>query len=315
MQFVTAFHLLKMLLRASTRVIENKDKINAINVFPVADSDTGSNLANTLLGVKELLRRIFFKSSRRRFFSASWRIGMTGLVFNEIIKMAFENSRGNSGIMMASFLKGFLTFLKDKDKLFLADFHKASRAGESFARSSIQKPIRGTMLDAMEAFSLSLQQERFRPCQNDGLANVFCNSTQKVRDALKSTEKQLKVLKENHVVDAGALGFTYFVYGLYEGLSNKKLELDLTIAKPKIKRESLDGVSHEVIFTIQDAQLSVPEIKEMFNPLGESLDIIEFKEKIKVHIHTDRPEVVKETATLTGEVVEMRAIKIEKENF
>lgn len=281
-----------MLLKASKRVIENKDKINAINVFPVADSDTGSNLASTLLGVKQILENKTFKSSLN--------------LVDEVLKSAFENSQGNSGMMMASYLKGFLNSLKRKNKFLLLDLSNSANIAYESARSSIQKPVRGTMLDVMQEFSSSLLVKR----KDISIVDAFYNSAQKVKIALSKTQKKLKVLKENHVVDAGALGFTYFVYGLYEGLSNERLELEVVNSLPKAKMEDSNEFSHEVIFTIQDAQVSVVAIKEIFNPLGESLDIMELKKKIKVHIHTDRPEVVKETAFLTGEIVDIRISKL-----
>ena len=306
MESITLYNLSKMLLKASTRIIENKDKINAINVFPVADSDTGSNLASTFLGIKKILEDRISDSGVASLPR------MTGFEFkDEIIKSAFENSQGNSGIMMASFLKGFLTTLEEKDKIFLGDFAKASKKGFDAARKSVGKPVKGTMLDVMTAFSESLMRHA-EPIRSDNLNDIFYKATQNTKTALFDTQKKLKILKENHLVDAGALGFTYFILGLYEGLSNKYLELIGINLKPKLSNKEIGAIKfpHEVIFTIQNTEFSVMQIREMLNPMGDCLDIIKMEEKIKIHIHTDKPEVVKETASLTGEIEEIKVVDI-----
>ena len=297
MQFVTLPQFSKMLYIGSKRIIENKKKIDAINVFPVADSDTGANLSNTFLGIKKILETRISDSGQGR------------MTMDAIIESAFEKSRGNSGIMMASYLKGFLTFLKEKDKFFLQDFAKAAKAGEESARSSVEKPVRGTMLDVMETFSESLLVKK----ENISIVDFFYLATAKVKTALIKTQKKLKVLRANHVVDAGALGFTFFVFGLYEGLSNTELELSGIDFKPFHNREiGIGKFPHEVIFTIQNSILSIRQIREVFNPLGDSLDIAELEKKVKIHIHTDKLDVVREMALLTGKIIDIKIVDMRK---
>lgn len=311
MQFVTVPQFSGMILKGSKRIIENQNEIDAINVFPVADSDTGSNLASTLLGIKEILEARISDSGQARLAEAlAKRARMTvSDLTDDILKSVFANSRGNSGMMMASYLKGFLSPLKGKNKFFLSDLIHASKNGRDSARDSIAKPIDGTMLDVMNAFCFSLESKS----KNDSLLlDVFYKATQDTKIALLATKKKLKVLEENHVVDAGALGFTHFAYGFYEGLSNKNLALTGIELKPKqdIKEIGIGKFSHEVIFTIQNSTFNIKEIKEMFDSLGDSLGIIESQNRVKIHIHTDKPEVVRETAELTGEVVEIRMVEI-----
>lgn len=294
MQFITLSKLSKMLLLGSNRIIENRKIIDNINVFPVADSDTGSNLTNTFLEITQILKTKSFTISNK--------------LVDDILESAFANSRGNSGIMIASYLKGFLTPLKVKNKVSLSELASSAMNGFNFARNSIERPLRGTMLDVMEAFSLSLN----RGLENDDilLIDIFHKATQKVKTALIGTEKKLKILRTNRVVDAGALGFTHFVYGLYEGLSGKLLELSLlsTNPIPDVKAFNIGEFPHEVIFTVKNSLFKQRELRKMFNPLGDSIDIIEIEEKLKIHIHTDKPEVVKETAQLTGEVISMQVV-------
>lgn len=289
MRFITLSNLSKMLYRGSKRIIENEEIINRINVFPVADNDTGSNLVSTFLGVKKALENKSFKTIED--------------LADTILENAFEDSRGNSGIMTASYLKGFLEKLKKKDRWTIKDFAIAARSGSNSARSAIQKAVRGTMLDVMEAFSDSLLLKR----DNGSISNIFYESLKKVRHSLVKTEENLDILKRNHVVDAGALGFTNFVYGFYEGLSGRSLKLLGIEEKPRLKNQEITSeFPHEVILTLRNSLFKVEEIKEMFNSLGDSLDIMEMEQKVKIHIHTDKPEAVKETAHLTGRIVGIR---------
>ncbi|MEK7534430.1 MAG: DAK2 domain-containing protein [Patescibacteria group bacterium] len=297
MEFVTLSIFSKMLLLGSKRIIENRKKIDAINIFPVADSDTGSNLANTFLGLGQILESKSFANSNK--------------LVGKVIESVFANSRGNSGIMMASYLKGFLTSLKEKDKFFLEDFAKASKTGQDSARSSIQKPVSGAMLDVMEAFSSSLATKEV----NGSFTDAFYKATQKAKSALLGTKKKLKVLEANNVVDAGALGFTFFVYGFYEGLSDKSLELTGINIKPKVsnKEGDIGKFPHEVVFTVRNTLFKVEQIREILSPMGDCLEIIEMEEKVKIHIHTDKPEVVRETASLAGKVVDIRIMDMRLE--
>lgn len=293
MQFVTVSHLSKMLLKGSSRIIESKDKINKINVFPVADSDTGSNLANTFLGIKQILKTRNFLSIKK--FSEN------------ILRSVFDNSRGNSGMIMASYLKGFLGSFKGKSKFDFEDFALASKTGEESARNSIDNPVNGTILDVMSAFSDSFLKKK-----SDSLEEAFYLCAIKVKNSLLQTEQKMKVLKDNHVVDAGALGFAFFISGLYEGLSNKSFAFSGINFKihQKVKSASFSEFFHEVVFTVKGSNFSKTEVKQMFSSFGESLDILKIEERTKVHIHTDKPEAVKETAMLMGEVEKIIVNKI-----
>ena len=122
----------------------------------------------------------------------------------------------------------------------------------------------------------------------------------------------MEILESHQVVDAGALGFTLFAYGMYEGLTGKKEKLTGIDLEPIHDKKSISvgKFPYEVVFIVVSSSFSLEQLKTMFDQLGDSLDIVVVEDKVKIHIHTNLPDVVKETAFLTGEVKKLKVIDI-----
>jgi fatty acid kinase/fatty acid kinase fatty acid binding subunit len=286
---LTLSDLSEMLLCASIRVIENKKKINAINIFPVPDSDTGSNLAKMFSAIKKVIETETFTNINS--FS------------DAVLDAVLSSSQGNSGMMMASYLDGFLKPFVNKKTFDPDDFAKAAKLGAEKAKQSVEMPIEGTMLDVMNAFAAAVATNA------NPFEETLLDAIEQTRIALIRTENHMKLLKSHHVVDAGALGFTHFVYGLYEGVNKTGLELTGIDIRPLQQNGSIINTVRfpfEVIFTVSEAQFSPGEFKNIFHELGDSLDVVRIQNTVKVHIHTDTPDVIKETAQLTGKIVKLQ---------
>ena len=280
--------IVQMLVVASRDVAKSANKINNINVFPVPDVDTGSNLATTLSGIKKVVRN---NSSN-----------------NELIDMILDSlmnsSCGNSGIMMTAYLSGFLSCFKNKDKITSAILKKAFRLGAARAREAVENPKSGTMLDVADKYS-----EEFTKTESFERAQVATIVS------LADTEKKMTILSKNHVVDAGALGFCIFIFGFTKKITGLKFDITKIDASP-IKNASKKNIGsnfYEVIFTAIGSQFSTHDIRELFHPLGDSLDIISIEEKIKVHIHTNEPDLVSDTAKLIGQIEKIQTVDMRKE--
>ncbi len=293
MKFITFVDLSNMLLKGSKRVIENKEKINAINIFPVADNDTGNNLANTFLGIEKVLKSKTFDN--------------TDNLIDTILEAAFSASQGNSGMITVSYLDGFLTSLKGKKQFTIKDLIKGLQIGAINAKKSMEHPVKGTMLDVINSFSNAVEDGSKTSLTS--ISEIFYQATQKVRTTLINTENEMKILEKNHIVDAGALGFTFFVYGMYEGLSNTRIKLTGIDLKPvNNKPLKFTKFPFEIMFIISKTPFSTKQLREMLHKLGDCLDIVTVGQKVKIHIHTNRPEVVKEIALLTGEVMKLEVV-------
>jgi dihydroxyacetone kinase-like predicted kinase len=273
MENITIEELLLRIVDGAQAVINKKELINEINVFPVPDADTGSNMAATLTGVKKAIEG--------------------NLDINGVLNSALISSQGNSGIMTTAFLSGFLNKIKNQKVITGQDLKKSFKEGYLSAASSVENPKKGTMLDVMEAFSNSIEN------------SDVVNSLNLTQDALKKTEENMDVLSKNHVVDAGALGFTIFLFAFFE----KEFDISqIDIHKVEIQKISFGNFPYEVVFIAADCAFSKLQLEDMFHPLGESIDIVEVEKKIKLHIHTNEPELVNQTAQLLGKIESINTV-------
>lgn len=282
MDKISLENFIKMLLLGADQVIKNRDLINSINVFPVPDSDTGSNLEATFKGVKKVLTN----SSHKKMSDLS----------KDVLDAAFNCSQGNSGLMMTSFLAGFLASLVGSE-ISDKDLAKAFERGAVAIKNSVENPKNGTILDVTDTFAKEFKKDS----SEKALAAA--------RSALIKTENKMKVLSDNHVVDAGALGFTLFLYGFFgEKFDYSKIDIK------KIKAQKLNfEFPYEVIFIVSNSNFEISDIKNMFHPMGDSLDIVQASEKIKIHIHTNEPDLVAQTAQLLGKIESIKTVDMRKE--
>lgn len=265
-------------------VIDNEEVINSINVFPVPDADTGSNMAKTLSGFNNLDLSNSTNSKN---------------IFEHLLNSTLENSQGNSGIMITAYLSGLLKSLTAVSQITDEDLKKGFLKAAAVARSSVTNPKVGTMLDVMDALSQGFENE-----------NNINEALKLTKAALVGTESKMKILSQNHVVDAGALGFTIFIYGFFGKTFNLK-SIDTAPVK-KIKDKNFGEFPMEVVFIIEEALFSQADIREMLSPLGDSLDIVAAAGKIKVHIHTDQPKLVSDTAYLFGKIEKVVTVDMRK---
>lgn len=190
--------LRRALVAGMHRVLERRDHLNRINVFPVPDGDTGSNLAFTLGAV---LAGSLSRPARS-----------TSMLLRAVADDAIEGARGNSGAILAQFLCGASAAVGDNHQLSTTHLALAVDAGSRHARGALAQPREGTILSVIQAFADALQ----RPAGN--LVDWFDHAVQQARRALADTPRQLAVLRQAGVVDAGAQGFVDLIEGIHDYL-------------------------------------------------------------------------------------------------
>jgi hypothetical protein len=195
---ISAFGLRRALIAGIQRVMAQREEINRINVFPVADSDTGTNLAFTLGAVLQGMRN-------PRFASASD-------VLRRAAVEALDGARGNSGAILAQFLQGVAAALEPGRQLSSSALARAAMSGAAQARTAMAEPLEGTILSVIRAFADELQA-RDGAGEQDIRACFRCATT-RAREALSRTTTQLKALRSAGVVDAGGLGFVVLLEGI-----------------------------------------------------------------------------------------------------
>lgn len=279
-----------MLIGAYLRVLAQKDAINKINLFPVPDQDTGSNLVRTLKGVYGVLEHVSFSD-------------MASLRY-EVLEGALTMAAGNAGIITTSFLGGFLETLSDDTTP--AILVRSFAEGYTKAYASVQNPKTGTILDVMRTTS-----ETINTLQNTTSIKVILESALKAsQEALKTTESQMDVYRKSSVVDAGGLGFTLILEGFVEGYSNVNLRLP-KVSKSNANSKVLIEITEqkfEVVSLLESLKTDRAIILNKLVPCGDCIDIVEVNDKMKIHIHTDQPNTVVDMMSGFGTVIHMKIV-------
>jgi hypothetical protein len=278
---ITVEDFKKMMLAASKKIVIHQEEINKINVFPVADKDTGYNLAATLLGVEGTISSKNYSDLRD--------------LTEDIKDAAMINARGNAGMICTGYFIEVLDRIKHLDTINAFHLALAMQRGIKAARNSIAQPVEGTILDTIKAAG----EKAFEMVKTQKEKNIIrvLDEAYKVSEvALKETKEKLKVLKENDVVDAGALGFLKILEAWIESLKGVPINSKIEVIEPIIQPETGKPLEYryEIIFSFKkEAETNPEKIKQELSLTGDSLEIIESEDKIKIHIHTNEPDVIK----------------------
>jgi len=297
MEYFTQKELKKMLLLSYQKIEGHKEEINKINVFPVPDQDTGSNMAKTLLGIKEAIEGKDFKD------------------LSEISEAALDGAltaaQGNAGVIYVGFLASFLPIL-DKNPVNAKKLALAFEKGAERARQSIQSPKEGTILDVIDATAQTFKEEVER---EKDLVKIFKAAVEKAKEALLATREKMEIFRKANVVDAGGLAYLMILESHLEALEGEKRE-EKEEEKPSEKvRKFIQTLSYryEVVSLIKNPKFDEKTIQEKLKNLGDSLDMVQIGEKMKIHIHTDSPDEVKKIMRGLGQILSLREEDMAKE--
>ncbi len=282
------------------RVIAEQDHLNRINVFPVADSDTGTNLSLSLATALPVLDSVGERP--------------IGELLAATADALLDGSRGNSGAIIAQFFQGLSDSAGDTVHFTLEAFVDAAAKGADYARDALSRPREGTVLTAITAFANALRQKLDRGA-GVTISELLLHAAAAVDDAVENTPTQLDVLKKAGVVDAGAQGFAYLVRGFQEYFASG-------IVAPKPDNAILEEISPAVEFSSDDnasqfrfctecivtgESIDRRKLREALGRLGDSLVLAGTKRKAKIHIHSDDPDEIFATAKQFGSVSREKA--------
>lgn len=276
--------LLESVIAGAQRVINGKDELNKINVFPVADGDTGSNLAS-------LMQTIVDNLSNNKY--------STNLLLDEVASAALIGARGNSGIIFAQYLNAVSDYYgvyETNLEILVVAFNKAVRN----AYDSLIEPKEGTILSVMRRWA-DVLLITFK--ESSSFENALLEAKAEAWKALKETQFQMSILKKNKLVDSGAKGFYYFVSGFTDAYCGERLGGQQEETIPNKKEENKAFVKKHFIseapknrycseFIIKESQKQENDLKELLRKWGDSLVIAGNKKQLKIHIHTNHPESI-----------------------
>ena len=284
----------RALLAGIGRVVARREHLDRINVFPVPDGDTGSNLAFTLGAVRDAL--------------AELRGRATGRLLHVAAHAAVDGARGNSGAILAQFLCGTSAALQGCERLSATALAEALRVGAEQAREAVAEPREGTILSVISAFAKAFAQQT-EPSRGD-LRGAFERALATAREALADTPRQLAVLRRAGVVDAGAQGFVDLLDGIAGYLRDGRRALPLPAAAggavAAIASAAHDDAGPErwcVECLLNADALDRVAIRAALMPLGGScLVIAGDARRLRVHMHIDAPSALFETLAAFGTI-------------
>jgi len=296
MEKITHQELQKMFIFSAQRLEKDKEQVNKINVFPVPDQDTGSNLAATLRGVETALEEKKFESMEE--------------FGNTVLDAVLTAAQGNTGIIYAGFLAGFIPTLGNLDNIDAQILSSAFQKGYERAKSAIQNPKEGTILDVIKAFADTFQNEAQR---EKDILKIFSQAFKAANKALLETPEKMELLKRAGVVDAGGLGFLMVLETFLDTLAE---QTDAASIKPLTLEEEEESATRkyvqilsnrfEVVALMRRTDVNESEIRNRLKYIGNCLDIVQIGERTKIHIHTDEPYEVRDIISKMGAVENLR---------
>ncbi len=277
--------LASALISGIHRVIDEQDFLNRINVFPVADGDTGTNLSLSLGSALPLLGTPDDKH--------------LGTMLAAVADALLDGSRGNSGAIVAQFFQGMSDSAGELHRFTTYTFGKAVMLGGEYAYDALSDPQEGTILSVISAFAHSLQQQASELDNND-FRSVMEKSMRPVEQALADTTDQLDVLRKAGVVDAGAKGFVTLLSGMTEYICHGRIapepDLSLLFSEEMSFNTSAEGAESNYRYCteciVSGPSIDRRKLREALDALGDSLVLAGTKRKAKIHIHVDEPEKV-----------------------
>lgn len=300
---LTAPALRLALIAGARRVIAGRDGLNRINVFPVADGDTGNNLASTLGSV---LNGALSQPSQH-----------AGDLLSRVGNDAIDGARGNSGAILAQFLHGVAERVRPLPELDARSLAAAVRQGALSARQALAQPVEGTILSVIAAFADELDAAASDMAQPDARSG-FTRALVRARRALADTPRQMALLQKAGVVDAGAQGFVDLLEGIAEFVEGGPRAVRMRSAAPVAANDAAEPLVHDHVIDparrwctecllLGDA-LDRDRLRIALEGAGaDSIVIAGGTSRLRVHAHTGSPQALFDACAQQGRVEGMKA--------
>ena len=294
--------------KAAQALVINKDEINALNVFPVPDGDTGSNMSSAMLEAVEWIDKVKNHNSSKE-------------VLKNLRDGLLMGARGNSGVILSQIFRGFTESLETKRKIKTTDFINALVNAKEVAYGAVIKPVEGTMLTLIRLLAERAEEELSE-------TKDFLEFTEKLEviafEIVDETPKYLKKLREANVVDAGAKGLAYIIRGFKQSVHG---DTDVKIeALEKATSNELANIAYEdltfqycteCVLKLNNEDISKKEmdkIRSFLEEHGDSIVLVHQNEYLKTHVHTNHPGSVFEKFLEYGELIKMKVDNMKQQH-
>lgn len=302
-QLIDSLLLREMIVSGAANLEKNRDMVDALNVFPVPDGDTGTNMSLTMASATR-------EVNSRDYSSA-------GETASAIAKGALRGARGNSGVITSQLLRGFARSVESLEKISPLQFAQALKAGADMAYKAVMKPKEGTILTVARVIAEeAIKQAQDAPDDYDGLMRVILTSGENI---LARTPEMLPVLKQAGVVDAGGRGLMCIYQGYAAALGGEHIEAAPTeeaVAEPAVFVDDHDAIEelnniyctkYQVQNLKMDAKITdIASLKRHLNRVGDRVNVEGDLTKLSVHVHTNDPGRALQYGQGLGELMDVK---------
>ncbi len=287
-----------MIINAATSLEAHKQLINDLNVFPVPDGDTGTNMSMTINSAVSPLEQADLSSVSK----------LAELTASALLRGA----RGNSGVILSLLFRGFSKSVRGKDELDAMEFAQAMGEGVEAAYKAVMKPAEGTILTVSRVSAAAAMQSA---SANTSIEDCLAQTIEAAKTALAETTNQNPTLKKAGVIDAGGKGYLYILESMLAALNGELYDRSAigTATHDKADFSAFDDA--DIIFTYctefivsRENKKDPSKLRQFLSELGDSIVVVDDDEIIKVHVHTNSPGVVLTEALTYGSLL---TVKIE----
>ncbi len=292
----------QMISAASSYLLDNKERVDALNVFPVPDGDTGTNMSLTFKAASDELGKINSKK--------------VSDLAQALARGALMGARGNSGVILSQLLRGFGNETDSLESLDGAALAKCLSGAAKMAYRAVIKPVEGTILTvAREAGEAALRAAR----EKNDVLHVLTKFLNAARESLNNTPKLLPALRDAGVVDAGGAGYVVIWEGVFKYLTGdlkaeEKVTVDDTTVFAGVLSEESIEFHYCTEFIIQGRNVPQVDLKDYLGGIGDSLIVVGDEDMVKVHVHTNNPGLALEKALKYGQLMKIKIENMVEQN-
>jgi DAK2 domain fusion protein YloV len=277
----------RALARASLASLErSRRRIDDLNVYPVPDGDTGTNLALTARAIVEALEGSDAPDRET--------------LARELTRAALMGARGNSGVILSQIVRGFAEAIGGAERIDAEQLGHAFRSASDAAYRAVRRPVEGTMLTVIREVAQAAEDPRRRAL---AVPELLAELVHAADESVAGTQEQLDVLRNAGVVDAGGAGLAEILRGLAAGVAGEP------VPEPpeEVEELSVDAIHQELsryryctVFVVEGDELDADALEAQLEPLGDSLLVVGDRTALKIHVHTDEPGTALSAGTAVG---------------
>ena len=306
-QYIEGKMLRDMFVSGANNLQNHKELVDKLNVFPVPDGDTGTNMSLTISYAMKELAKVENDSITE--------------IGKSLSKGSLMGARGNSGVILSQLIRGISKSIEGKEQISTEDLAKAFKNGSDTAYKAVIKPIEGTILTVVrESGEYAIKAAK----KEKDLLKFLEMVIDEANKSLERTPELLKNLKEAGVVDSGGKGLVLIYEGMYEALKGNPIKAkDLNDSNVSEVKQAGTSINTEDIkfcycteFILESNSISDTEIRDIMLKYGDSLAVVGDEGIIKVHVHTNDPGLVLQDALKHGQLVTIKIenMKLQHEN-